>query len=475
MGKLLAGGRVRRLREERGLSQAALARLLAISPSYLNQIEHDARPLTATVLVRLTEALRVDPAFFAPREGARQLAELREALLSAADGPRPPLGDVQQVVTSMPEVAEAIIALHRRHRDAMLQLESLTDGRSQPVTSLPHERVRDFFYSRQNYFDTVDRAAERLAASIGTRRGEVRRFLKSHLEAHHDIRVVAKRDVLDHTHTFDPDTRILTLSGSLRPGQQAFRMATQLAFEAAGEELEEVLGEVVWPDETTRRLARIALAHHFAGAFVLPYRPFFRAAERFRYDVEKLSEHFGVGYEMAAHRLSTLQRSDLPGVPFIFVRVDRAGNVSKRQSATGFHFSRGGGTCPLWSVYDAFATPTRMAVQIAEMPDGERLLWVARCVTQRRGSYGSIAKTFVIGLGCELRQADRVVYSTGLNLTKPDPTPIGPGCRTCTRRECPQRSAPPVDASLLIDEHSGTFVPYPLRNEEGTPLEDSGA
>lgn len=464
MEKIFAGVRLRRLREERGLSQVELARVLVISPSYLNQIEHDTRPLTVTVLVRLTEVFGIDPSFFTPRDTARQLVELREALPEATAAQALPLTDLQQVVSSMPEIADAVVALHRRYRDAMTHLESLTDSRTAGVALMPHEVVRDFFYRRRNHIDVLDRAAEDLAAAVGVRRGEVRRTLRDHLEHKHGIRVVAAEGVgVGLTHAYDGAQRTLTLAPDLRPGQQAFRMAAQLAYLDAGDLLDEVLDEEQWPDETTRGLARIGLAHHFAGALVLPYTAFFEAAERLRYDVEVLAEHFGVGYETVAHRLSTLQRKGMRGVPFIFVRVDKAGNISKRQSATGFHFSRSGGTCPLWNVYDAFASPGRVDVQIAEMPDGQRYLWVARTVTRRRGGYGNPAKTFVIGLGCELRQAGRLVYSNGLDLTRPDVMPIGPGCRTCDRGNCPQRAAPPIGGPLLVDEARGSFAPYPLR------------
>ncbi|MFT4298965.1 MAG: short-chain fatty acyl-CoA regulator family protein [Aeromicrobium sp.] len=462
MEKVYAGTRLRRLREERGLTQVELARILAISPSYLNQIEHDTRPLTVTVLVRLAEVFGIDPTFFAPRDTARQLAELREALPEAAGGQAVPLSDLQQVAASMPEIADAVVNLHRRYRDALTHLESVTDSRTESPALMPHEHVRDFFYRRQNYVDVLDRAAEGLAKEIGTRRGEVRRHLRRHLEEAHGIRVESAPAEGVDTHTYSETERVLRLSSDLRPGQQAYRMATQLAYLEADDLIEQVLGEETWPDDTTRSLARIGLANHFAGALILPYTPFFRAAERMRYDVEVLAEYFGVGYETIAHRLSTLQRPHMRGVPFIFVRVDKAGNISKRQSATGFHFSRSGGTCPLWNVYDAFASPGRVDVQVAEMPDGQRYLWVARTVTRRRGGYGNAAKTFVIGLGCELRQAGRMAYSKGLDLTTPDAVPIGPGCRTCDRPRCPQRAAPPIGRPLLVDESRGSFAPYPL-------------
>lgn len=476
--KVFAGIRLRRLREERGLSQVELARILAISSSYLNQIEHDARPMTVTVLVRLTEVFGIDPAFFAPRDTARQLAELREALPEVAPGVPHPTSDLQQLATSMPEVADAVIGLYRRYRDAMVQLEALTDSRSEGPSSMPHEHVRDFFYRHQNYVDVIDRQAEDLAVEIGKLGGERTGALRAFLEQRHGIRVVPGRQERDgDLYTFDASRGVLTLAPDLHEGQQAFRMATQIAFLDAATTLDQVLDDETWPDETTRDLARLGLAHHFASALILPYTTFYNAAERFRYDVELLAEHFEVSYETIAHRLSTLQRPGLRGVPFILVRVDKAGNISKRQSATGFHFSHTGGTCPLWNVYDAFATPGKVDVQVAEMPDGQRYLWVARTVIRRRGGHGTTAKTFVVGLGCELRQAGRLVYSKGLDLVDPDVVPIGPGCRTCDRQRCPQRAAPPIGRQLSVDATRGRFVPYPLTfpGRTGPQTENSSA
>lgn len=188
-----------------------------------------------------------------------------------------------------------------------------------------------------------------------------------------------------------------------------------------------------------------------------------QAAEQRQYDIELLSEQFGVSFETICHRLSTLQRPDARGVPFFFVRVDRAGNISKRQSATDFHFSRTGGTCPLWAVYEAFSQPERILTQLATMPDGRSYLWLARCVTHRRGGFGKPARTFAIGLGCDLRHAERLVYAKGLNLNDPSAaTPIGAGCKVCHRNDCGQRAFPALDRPLRIDPHSREWQPYPI-------------
>ncbi|MBL1109016.1 DUF2083 domain-containing protein [Streptomyces sp. 5-8] len=468
MGKTYAGARLRRLREERRMSQAELARVLGISPSYLNQMEHDSRPLTVPVLLRLTETFGIDPGFFSERDTTRLVADLREALTREIAAARISASDLAELASRLPAVAQVLLDLGRRNQLLTEGLTGAADGRGTAgeTPRSPHEEIRDFFYRRQNYLHDTDLAAERLAGEIGIRPGEVVQVLTDRLTAVHGIRFSA--DPGDHLHRYDEATRTLRLSSRLRPGQRAFRMATQLALLEHGDELDRQAAEDFEPGSPAHRLARIGIANYFAAALILPYGAFHAAAEEVRYDIERLTDRYGLGYETVCHRLSTLQRPRLRGVPFSFVRVDRAGNMSKRQSATGFHFSRAGGTCPLWNIYEAFAAPGRIHVQIAEMPDGQRYLWTARAVTRHRGGWGEPGKTFAIGLGCEIRHASRLVYSEGLDLGNTSvATPIGMGCRVCERLNCSQRAAPPLGHPLLVDQNSSTFVPYPVEDGGG--------
>ncbi|MFT4034596.1 MAG: short-chain fatty acyl-CoA regulator family protein [Patulibacter sp.] len=469
MTRLLVGARIRHLREDRGLSQAQLARMLELSPSYLNQIERDHRPLTVPVLLRLTETFGVDPTFFSAEDTARLIAELREALLDDAVSVHVSPSEVSEIAGNHPEVARALIALRRRYRDTVEQTAALIGGQGSPaaapLVAMPHELVRDFFYDRHNYFAELDEAAEALAAEVGAYPGDARVAFARRLRDVHDIRVVQQTPGAAHAEIrrFEPQTKVLRLATQLRPGQQAFQLATQLALLEHGELLDALAAsDARLTEPQARRLARIGLAHYFAGAALMPYRAFHEAAEEYRYDIERLGDTFRVGFEVVCHRLSTLQRPKLRGVPFSFVRVDRAGNMSKRQSATGFHFSRGGGTCPLWNVYEAFATPGRILRQIAQMPDGRSYFWIARTVARKPVGYGMPAKTFALGLGCELRHASRLVYATGLDLGDDAvTTPIGMGCKSCERVACPQRAFPAVDRPLDIDENRTTFAAYP--------------
>lgn len=486
MRKAYMGVRLQRLREERGMTQAALARALDVSASYLNQLERNQRPLTVPLLLRLNAVFNIDVQLFSEDEEARLIVDLREALTDAgADvgvGGAVSMAELRELANAMPAVGRALVSLHRRGRELAERLDQLAagEGGAAALTGgvlpppAPYEEVRDFFYARHNHIPTLDEAAERLAERCQQNGGALDRGLEEELRRH-DVRVASSGgDNADGgaARRYDPASRVLYLGRSLTAGQRAFQLATQLAFHGEAAELAKLAAEGKFSSVEAARLARIGLANYYAGAVLMPYGRFLSDAERLGYDIDLLAERFGAGFETVCHRLSTLQRPGAPGVPFFFVRVDRAGNMSKRQSATSFHFSRIGGACPLWNVYEAFAAPDRILTQLAQMPDGRTYLWIARTVVHRRGGYGAPSKTFAIGLGCDVRHAGRLVYGRGLALDDPAAvTPIGGGCKVCDRPACPQRAFPALGRALDVDENLSRFEPYPAaeRRRENTP------
>jgi predicted transcriptional regulator/DNA-binding XRE family transcriptional regulator len=470
MKKAFIGVRLKRLREERKLTQQALADAVGISLSYLNQIENNQRPLTVPVLLKLNAAFGRDVQLFSDDDDARLIGELREALSDPALGETITSTDLRELAGNMPALARAFISQGRRLKQTSEQAAAyaarLGDDRQGELIGLPStpfEEVRDFFYGKRNYVDDLDRAAETVAEELEMPLGRMAPALAFRLEAKHGLRLADLKDGIGSgiQRKYDPETRTLWLSRRLRPGQQAFQMATQLAFLEQRELMDDLVARGNFSNEEARSLAHNGLANYFAGALILPYAPFLRLAEQLRYDIDLLGRDFGVGFETVCHRLSTLQRPEALGVPFFFVRVDRAGNISKRQSATDFHFSRVGGTCPLWNVYDAFSHPGQILTQVAEMPDGRAYLWITRMIENTRGGYGAPAKKFAIGLGCDLRHADRLVYSQGIVQNDPAArTLIGAGCKVCERMGCPQRAFPPIMKSLVIDDRQSSFAPY---------------
>ncbi len=470
MKKTFMGVRLKRLREERRLTQAALAAKLGISLSYLNQLENNQRPLTLPVLLALNAAFGLDVQSFSEDEEARLISDLREALADPALGETIATADLRELALNMPAVGRALVTLNRKYRQAAEQSAALSarlgedrQAASAILPSTPFEEVRDFFYAHHNHIAELDEAAEVIATQIKAPIGQMAPALASHLESRHGVKVVF--DAVDELASgtqrrFDARTRTLSLSQRLTPGQQAFQCATQIAMLTLDDEIRALVDKAHLTSDEARGLARIGLANYFAGALVLPYTQFLNEAERWRYDIKLLGHRFGVGFETVCHRLSTLQRPNARGIPFFFIRVDRAGNISKRQSATDFHFSRVGGTCPLWNVYEAFANPGRILTQLARMPDERTYLWIARTVSHGQGGYGAPAKTFAVALGCDVRHAERIVYSQGLNVDPAVATPIGMGCKVCERPHCPQRAFPPIGRALNIDETRSHFAPY---------------
>ncbi|PSA82405.1 acetate metabolism transcriptional regulator RamB [Corynebacterium diphtheriae] len=474
MGMTYVGSRLRQLRKERDLTQAALAELLGISASYINQIEHDVRPLTPQVLRKITASFGVDATFFSRDDSSRLIAELHDVMFDKEVCPQPiDVTELSTLVDHHPEAARAMVEMHRRYRRLRDNLDAVTDkrrlsGLDTPnplaVLSMPHDEVRDFFYSHHNYLDELDRIAERIATELGITTFNIRAneaALTQRLQEDHDIKIIPSVDLGATLHKFDNVSRQLTLSTRLIAGQRAFRLAAELGYLEAGEQMHALVADGHFQSEEARRLALRGIASYFAAAVMLPYGIFHQQAEKCGYDIEYLCQVFGLGYETVCHRLSTLQRPQLKGIPFTFVRVDRAGNISKRQSATGFHFTHSGGTCPLWNVYEAFSSPGTIMRQLSEMPDGRSYLWIARTVRHHQGRFSEPGKIFSIGLGCEARHAHRTVYTAGLDLDGfSNAVPIGAGCRVCSRTNCPQRAFPAVNTLLSIDPHASQVAPY---------------
>lgn len=464
MRKTFLGVKLKTLREKRGLTQAALAQLLKLSPSYVNQLENNERPLSVPVLLRLQSTLGVDLQFFSEDDEARLFAQLHEIVAEAAVPGGVPEAELRTLAQQMPAMAQLLLRLQGRARHAEQRLASLGLGERDTEHAQagpgPHEEVRDFFYAHHNHMDALDRRAEALSATLGALDSsqDLSVRLEAHLLGRHGVQVQTLPD--ERLRRFEPAQRLLLLSDALSTGQRAFQLATQLAYLEANEEIDGLVASNSFSPEAAA-LARIGLASYFAGALVLPYGRFLAAAQELRYDIALLARRFGVGFETVCHRLSTLQRREARGVPFFFVRVDRAGNISKRQSATDFHFSRSGGTCPLWNVYEAFAQPGRVLTQLARMPDGRSYLWIAHCESRATGGYGSPVREFAVGLGCDLRHASQLVYAKGLDLSDAESaTPIGPGCKLCEREGCAQRAFPPLGKRLYIDENERVAEPY---------------
>lgn len=455
--KLYAGVKLRDIRTQLALTQKAFAAKLGVSLPYLNQMENNHRPVSTGVVLALAGEFGFDVTQFSTGEAERVVADMREALADPvfADDP-PPLADLRLAASNAPALARAFLHLHRSYRQTHERLASLDEALGRDgvrVQQNPWEEVRDFFHYCDNYIDAVDRAAERFAQN-----GDAAGRAVDTLRARGIDTVTADSDLL---RSFDPVAGRLTLSARATPASRAFQLLHQLALLTQNDLIEATLDLARFQSDTAREIARIGMANYFAGAVLMPYTRFAGAAQDTRHDLERMAIAFGASIEQIAHRLSTLQRPGAKGVPFFFARVDQAGTVTKRHSATRLQFARFGGACPLWNVHQAFETPGRFLRQLAETPDGARYIILARDVSKSGGAWGRPTRRFAISLGCEVKHAGALVYADGLDLDHDAAfQPIGISCRICERPNCHQRAVPPLERRLKVDPNRRGTLPY---------------
>jgi predicted transcriptional regulator/plasmid maintenance system antidote protein VapI len=462
--KLFLGARLKRLRRERGLNQAQMAGELGISASYLNHLERNQRPITAPVLLRLAEAFDVDVKAFATEggdaAGADQLGEIfSDPILSDLGVSRM---ELVEMADNAPAAADAIVRLYTALRE--LQRQPVDDTGSDPrVLITPETWVRDYIQAQRNHFPELEEGAETLGGALGDPLSvaeALRRRLKEAWGV--ESRVVDPEMLHDVSQHYDPQRRTFMLSALLRPENRTFGLAYQLALLEFGPIIGRMLESARPPDVGSRRLLHMSFANYAASAIMMPYGKFLRAAEEHRYALDRLCGQFGANVEQIAHRITTLGRSGARGVPFFMLRVDPAGNISKRYAGESFPFSHFGGTCPRWHLHAAFQTPGQTIRQLIETPDGQRFFTISRTIERPIRPDLRDDALLAIGLGCDVRYAPRIAYADGLDLANTPATPIGPACAICPRIGCAYRATPPAGRMLAVEENRKTISPYPF-------------
>jgi predicted transcriptional regulator len=318
---------------------------------------------------------------------------------------------------------------------------------------LPTEEVSDLLQRHMNYFPELEQGAEGLWREARLDGDYLYTSLVRHLGALGvSVRILRTAEMHGAVRRYDPETKVLSLSEVLRRGSRNFQLAYQLGLLTQAATLDRIAADRQLTSESSRALARVALANYFAGAVLLPYQPFLEAARTERYDLELLCHRFRTSFEQTCHRLTTLRRPGAEGVPFHMVRVDIAGNISKRFSASGLRFARFSGACPRWSVFEAFTTPGMIRTQLSQMPDGATYFWIARTVSREYGGYRAPRSMVAIAMGCEASRARALVYADGMDLESGNAVvPVGLTCRLCERMDCEQRAFPPLQHPLAVN------------------------
>lgn len=457
MRKTMVGSRLRQLRRSSKQTQAEMARALGISTAYVNLLENNQRSLTVPMLMKLADVYGVDWRELANDATANRLADLRNALRDPVFGDD--VADVQELraaIDHAPRLVENFLRLHSVHRAALDKM--MRGGERVPENLLatsPESVIHDFFRRHSNHFDPLERAAEGLRTAEAIASDDVYAALKARLKRVHGIsvRIATVEEMSEGLRYWNQPRRTVLLSEALDFQNRAFQLAHVLCLAECDEILDELTSAIPISSKAGRARCHVELANYFAAAFLMPYEAFYEAAERTSYDVDRLAAAFGVSFEQACQRLTTLQRDGARGVPFFFLRIDRAGNVTKRFNSTSFNLADHGGACPVWNIHSAFEAPGAVLPQFVELPGGERYFTISR--TADRPVLGAAAQSrrLALALGCELRYASRIGYASQFNLKDSRLfSPIGINCHLCPRKACAQRAHRPLFFDLPVDK-----------------------
>ena len=458
------GRKIRGLRRREGLTQVALAGKLGISPSYLNLIEHDRRPLSAALLLKLADLFDLDLRSFAGEEDGRLLEDLNEVFGDPLfEGHPVTPKDLKEILIASPDAAKAVVHLYGAYREAQGSVMDLAervvdDEFPDPLSgsSRPADEVLDLIESNRNHFPELEAPAEALWQEHGLEVEDLFGQMARYLETKHGVRtrIEGVQALRGAVRRYDPERRELQLSVVLRRGSRNFQLATMIGLLDCHETIDRMVSNPKLSSDAARKLFRVVLGNYFAAALLMPYERFLKVAREERYDLDLLGHRFRASFEQVCHRLTAMRRKGAEGIPFHFVRVDMAGNLSKVLGSSGIRFPRFSGLCPLWNVHAAFQRPGQIRVQIAGLPDGRSFFSVARTVRKHRGGFHTPAVLHAIGLGCDVERARELVYADGMDLGDLSAAvPVGMTCRLCQRMDCKARAFPPVQMPLRIDEN----------------------
>ncbi|XDA99266.1 short-chain fatty acyl-CoA regulator family protein [Sulfitobacter sp. LCG007] len=444
--KTFIGPRLRRLRRDAKQTQAEMARALGISTSYVNMLEKNERSVSVPVLLRLFDVYGVDWRDIADEDDAATLNSLRATFQDPLfEGTSPDLPQLRSLLSHAPDVAQCLLQLHQAYRAATDQLLVLSNASETDLDILrtsPEAVVHDFFRGNRNHFPELEDAAEQFWEGGRFDSDEIYAALKARLKDRQGLttRVVPVAEMPETLRDYDQRKRELRLSEGLDHPNRVFQMAHVIGLIEQRGVIDSILARLNSDDPAGLNRCRVELANYFAAALLMPYETFLNEALASKYDFAHLSLRFGVSFEQACHRATTLQRSGAPGVPFFFLRIDKAGNVTKRFNSTGFHLAEFGGACPRLDVHTCFRTPGSIVPQLVEMPDGSRFFVFARTVNRPRFTRHSKDKRLAIAMGCSIDHLAAIGYAEDIPQASMRFTEVGINCRICPRGNCDQRA-----------------------------------
>jgi XRE family transcriptional regulator, fatty acid utilization regulator len=455
MQKTFIGPHLRRLRIERGETQGAMARALGISASYVNLLENNERSVSVSVLLRLFEVYGVDWREIADEDGTSQLADLRAVMQDPLFAEtRPDLAQLRAALVHAPGLAASFLRLHSAYQATTDQLLALTEGEAPQILSTPEAAVHNEFRKHRNHFRELEEAAEGFWGSVAVEPDEIYVALKRRLRGRVGVtvRLVRVEDLPGTLRQYDEGRREILLSEALDHTNRIFQLVHMAGLLEQRALLDSLVARSGITDPRGVARLRVELANYFAAAVLMPYEAFLAEARATKYDLDHIATRFGVSFEQACHRATTLQREGAQGVPFFFLRIDKGGNVTKRFNATGFHLAEHGGACPRLDVHTSFRTPGRIVPQFVEMPDKSQFFVFSRTVDRPTWARHAQDNRLAVAMGCAIEHATEIGYAEAFSVAGTRMTQAGINCRICPRSGCDQRAHQAVVLSQPVDE-----------------------
>jgi len=457
MTKTFVGPQLRQLRRERRQTQAEMAKALGVSAGYVNLLENNERSLSLRVLMALSDNYGVEWRDIVADKTSNLLAELRSVIKDPMFSANvPDLTELRAAIDHAPRLVEQFLHLYGIHRNALERLmrQGTNATANRLLASSAEAAVHDFFRDNLNYFHDLEVAAEALRAIEACEPDDTYAALKARLLKMHGIRIKRRptEEMTQALRVYDRENRVIYLSEALDFANVVFQIAHVLCLVELVDLLNKLTAGRKISAGTSLARCHVELANYFAAAFLMPYEPFLREAEAMAYDIDRLAARFGVSFEQVCHRLTTLQRPGAEGVPFFFLRVDKAGNVTKRFNSTSFHLAEYGGACPVWKVHMAFRSAGVIIPQFVELPDGDRFFTISRTVDRPAVNSETQDHRLAVSLGCELKFAKRLGYAAAFNIDDERMfSLIGINCHVCPRQACSQRAHQPLFMDLPLD------------------------
>ena len=454
------GPKIKSFRRQLGLQANKLAEQLGISPSYLNLIESGKRKIDGDLLLKVCEELKIELSDLTNKSDLNLVNDISELLDDQLFEDLDIVGpEVKDLVNTNPKIARALIKLGDNYKQKDNEIINKVERLSGKIidsrkTSFPGEVISDFLQEKKNYFPKLEEFANKIFDKVQlnnrTRYVALCDFLKTEYSI--NVKDIIPEEGKPFSKIFNKNNKELLLSEYNSLETKKLHAAAQIAQEGAINEINEYLSEFKFPSDEAKRLTKIALLNYCAAAILMPYKLFHSECKKLKYDLELLQNTFATSFEQVAHRVTCLQDPKLPGIPFHMLRVDIAGNISKRFSLSGIEIPRYGGACPRWNVYSAFTRPGVIQAAVSKMSNGKKYVCIAKTVEKGVGRYGRKKSMLSIGLGCEAKYAKDFVYTENLNLNdKKTEIPIGVSCRTCDRLDCSQRAFPPLHKKFDVD------------------------